>query len=293
MPLRQKRPFVACAIALAIAGSAGAMVGCGGGDPTPAADASADTSGGGSGARFADAPSYSEDLPGFLKYVGDELNQYWEENAGADLKYRPARVMVPTTAANTACGTVDAETSGPAYCGGDMTMVLPVAFFRDRLISADDNGTNDAAVAAAVGHEFGHHLQTLSGEEAQLETLKQQNPDAANLISAANELNADCLMGTWMATVDDEGRLDEGDLGEVYDVLGKIGDDTLSVDAGEAANASTFDHGTTLQRQYWFTVGFDSGDTAKCDGVFDDLQSGALADEMQQAADEANSSITP
>ena len=222
---------------------------------------------------YASAESKSE-LAGFIREIGDELNEFWGEKWGEG--WKPAKIRVPKRAADTACGTVDADETGPAYCGDDRTMVLPARFFRDEIIDADNKGRNDAAVAAAVSHEFSHHLQTLGGLEEVVDKGAEENPEFANLISVANELNADCLMGIWMSSVDDEKRLEPGDIEEVLGALDKVGDDNLSADAGVEADPSEFDHGTSLQRITWFAEGFESQDVDACSKVFDDLFDGTL-----------------
>lgn len=218
--------------------------------------------------------------------IGAELNEYWGEQWGDD--WEDAVVKVPENSANTVCGTIDAVEVGPAYCGADRTMVLPVAFFRDKIIDADDSGRNDAAVAAVLGHEFGHHLQTLGGLGEAISEGQAEVPEIANLLSVANELHADCLMGMWMSSVDDEKRLEPGDMDEALTALDKIGDDKLSAAAGVVADADNFDHGTSEQRQTWFGVGFVSQDVEACNKVFDDLEDGTLVEELESGADAAN-----
>ncbi len=225
-------------------------------------------------------------LGGFVQDIGAELNEYWGAEWGDG--WRPALITAPETEAQTACGTIDAADSGPAYCSGDDTMVLPLAFFRDNLVGADDAGANDAAVAGVVGHEFGHHLQALSGIEAEITAAQAEVPEFANLLSVANELNADCLMGVWMSSVDDEKRLEPGDLDEVLAILARIGDDQLSADAGVDADAATFDHGTSEQRRTWFAVGYEQQDVAACNAVFGGIGDGTLQGGLEAGADQAN-----
>jgi len=105
-------------------------------------------------------------------------------------------------------------------------------------------------------------------------------------------LHADCLMGEWMSSVDDEKRLEPGDLDEVLTTLEKIGDDKLSESVGEQADPETFDHGTAEQRQTWFGVGFETRDIEACNKVYDDLADGTLSEELQAGADAANQSAT-
>ena len=285
--MRTSLRLIAAASAAALALT---VAGCGGSDSASAPDAAAGTS---ANATVETGPYQSGstgDLAAFMKEVGAELNDFWAANWGDG--WKPATIKVPENSADTACGTIDAAETGPAYCGADNTMVLPVAFFRDQIVGADDNLKNDAAVAAVLGHEFGHHLQEIGGLGEAVTQAQADNPDAANLLSVANELHADCLMGNWMSTLDDDKRLEPGDLDEVLTTLEKIGDDKLSESAGEQADPETFDHGTAEQRQTWFGVGFETKDPEACSKVYDDLADGTLEQELQAGADAANQSAT-
>ncbi len=276
------------------------LTGCGGSDSSSSADTSA-AAAAGSGADTTAVDTAATDDTSIIRYadlrdqltsLGAELNIFWKANLGDAGTWKDSVVKVVETAGQTACGQIDADT-GPAYCEPDATMVLPIAFFRDRLIGATDQGGNDAAVAAVVAHEFGHHVQALSGILEATREAVADNPDAANLLSVAKELNADCLMGVWMSTARDEGRIEDGDIEEVLGALTRIGDDSLTADAGQVADAAAFDHGTSAQREYWFAQGYDTGDVEKCGVMYDDLLDGTLEKELNAGADAVNSSTTP
>ena len=276
------------------------LTGCGGSDSSSSADTSA-AAAAGSGADTTAVDTAATDDTSTVRYadlrdqltsLGAELNTFWKANLGDAGTWKDSVVKVVETAGQTACGQIEAD-SGPAYCEPDATMVLPIAFFRDRLIGATDQGGNDAAVAAVVAHEFGHHVQALSGILEATREAVADNPDAANLLSVAKELNADCLMGVWMSTARDEGRIEDGDIEEVLGALTRIGDDSLTADAGQVADAATFDHGTSAQREYWFAQGYDTGDVEKCGVMYDDLLDGTLEKELNAGADAVNSSTTP
>ena len=276
------------------------LTGCGGSDSSPSADTSA-AAAAGSGADTAAVDTAATDDTSIIRYadlrdqltsLGAELNTFWKANLGDAGTWKDSVVKVVETAGQTACGQIEADT-GPAYCEADATMVLPIAFFRDRLIGATDQGGNDAAVAAVVAHEFGHHVQALSGILEATREAVAENPDAANLLSVAKELSADCLMGAWMSTARDEGRIEDGDIEEVLGALTRIGDDSLTADAGQVADATAFDHGTSAQREYWFAQGYDTGDVEKCGVMYDDLLDGTLEKELNAGADAVNSSTTP
>jgi uncharacterized protein len=49
------------------------------------------------------------------------------------------------------------------------------------------------------------------------------------------------------------------------DTAAAIGDDTIQKQAGQQVNPDKFTHGTSAQRQRWFTQGFNAGDPRKCD----------------------------
>ncbi len=276
------------------------LTGCGGSDSSSSADTSA-AAAAGSGADTTAVDTAATDDTSIIRYadlrdqltsLGAELNIFWKANLGDAGTWKDSVVKVVETAGQTACGQIEADT-GPAYCEPDATMVLPIAFFRDRLIGATDQGGNDAAVAAVVAHEFGHHVQALSGILEATREAVADNPDAANLLSVAKELSADCLMGVWMSTARDEGRIEDGDIEEVLGALTRIGDDSLTADAGQVADAATFDHGTSAQREYWFAQGYDTGDVEKCGVMYDDLLDGTLEKELNAGADAVNSSTTP
>lgn len=294
------RPRALATAATVLALAALPFAGCGGGDSSASDTGAAAAAGSGADTGVVDTSATDgtstngyANLRDELTSLGTELNAFWKDNLGDAGTWQDAVVKVVENAGQTACGQMDAANTGPAYCDADATMVLPIAFFRDRLIGATDQGGNDAAVAAVVAHEFGHHVQALSGISAAAEKAVASNPDAANLISVANELGADCLMGVWMSTVRDEGRIQEGDVDEVLGALERIGDDRLTADAGQAADASTFDHGTSAQREYWFAQGYDTGDVEKCGVIYDDLTNGTLEKELKAGADAVNASTTP
>jgi uncharacterized protein len=85
------------------------------------------------------------------------------------------------------------------------------------------------------------------------------------------ELQADCLAGLW-ANRENESLRSEGkpafiELGDIEAALrtaAAIGDDTLQRKAQGYVVPDSFTHGSTEQRQRWFTAGFKSGSVASC-----------------------------
>lgn len=235
---------------------------------------------------LAGAPSYSEDLQGYLQYAADNLRTYWKDQLGPD--YKDVQVLTPEASAETECGTIDATNTGPAYCPADMKMVLPLAFFRDSIIGADDSGRGKVAAAAVVGHEFGHHIQALIGVDEIATEIQDEVPEYANVVSTAVELYSDCLMGNWLGHTTGGAELDTTDVDQVIAALGRLSDDVILKQYGITVSEDDMDHGSRTLRQGWFAEGYDSDDIGVCEGIYDDLESGDLETMLQLEAEAAN-----
>ena len=99
-----------------------------------------------------------------------------------------------------------------------------------------------------------------------------------NLLSVKLELQADCFAGVWAKGASDttsaNGQrifksLTAQDIQQGIDTAGKIGDDTLQQRSGQAINPAEFTHGTSADRQKWFSRGYNSGTPENCDTFAD------------------------
>lgn len=173
---------------------------------------------------------------------------------------------------DSACGGAD-ERIGPHYCPLDQTIYLEFGFFTQ--LREQFGARGDLAPAYVVSHEFGHHIQTLLGISEQVRSLQQQNPNQANDLSIAMELQADCFAGVWLSTVSvdpsggevDEGfiELDPGELSEALEAAAAVGDDRIQAGTTGSVNPDTWTHGSAEQRMEWLQRGIDSGDPGQCD----------------------------
>ncbi|HSJ33491.1 MAG TPA: neutral zinc metallopeptidase [Acidimicrobiia bacterium] len=170
------------------------------------------------------------------------------------------------------CGGAD-ERLGPHYCPLDQTIYLEFGFFSQ--LREQFGARGDLAPAYVVSHEFGHHIQTVLGISEQVRSLQQQNPNQANDLSIAMELQADCFAGVWLSTVSidpsggevDEGfiELDPGELSEALEAAAAVGDDRIQAQSTGQVNPDTWTHGSAEQRMEWLQRGIDSGDPGQCD----------------------------
>jgi uncharacterized protein len=79
------------------------------------------------------------------------------------------------------------------------------------------------------------------------------------------ELQADCLAGIWGHSVAERGQLEPGDIEEGLTAAASVGDDRIQQQSGMQISPETWTHGSSAQRQEWFSRGFQSGDFQRCD----------------------------
>jgi uncharacterized protein len=151
---------------------------------------------------------------------------------------------------------------GPFYCPGDRKVYLDTSFFDD--LNRRFGAPGDFAAAYVIGHEVGHHIQTLLGISDKVQAAQSRaSRTEGNAIQVKMELQADCLAGVWAN--DNKTLLDPGDIDEALTAAAAIGDDTLQKAAQGTVVPESFTHGSSAQRQRWFRRGYDGGTIASCD----------------------------
>ena len=183
--------------------------------------------------------------------------------AQAGERYQPPVLNVFSGSVQSACGFASAA-SGPFYCPRDRDVYLDTSFF-DEL--ARMGGAGDFAAAYVIGHEVGHHVQTLLGTSDQVRAAQQRSGDVgANRLQVAMELQADCFAGVWAYHANQTVRvLEPGDVEEGLAAAQAIGDDRLQRNAGRAVTPDSFTHGSSADRQRWLSTGLRSGGPGACD----------------------------
>jgi uncharacterized protein len=203
----------------------------------------------------------------------NSIQDYWKDAMPANFgdPYQPAKTVLFSRQVSTACGAADSGV-GPFYCPGDDRVYIDLTFYRQL---ADQLGApGEFAQPYVLAHEYGHHIQDLTGTEATMRRQQQRDPSQQNALSVKLELQADCYAGVWAknATGTDDGSgqkiftsITDQDIQEGLDTAKQIGDDTLQQRGGGQVNPAEFTHGTSAQRQQWFRTGFESGSPKSCD----------------------------
>lgn len=191
----------------------------------------------------------------------DTWSRYFQQNGSGT--YPAPTLVLFRESVDSACG-FQSSAVGPFYCPADRKVYLDLAFFGEleRL-----GAPGDFAQAYVIGHEIGHHLQTVLGISQQLAQQKRGLPEAQrNMLSVRQELQADCFSGVWAHHAHAQRQLLEtGDVEEGLAAAASIGDDTLQRRAGGRLTPESWTHGSSEQRVRWFRVGFQTGDLQACD----------------------------
>jgi predicted metalloprotease len=199
----------------------------------------------------------------FIAAVFNDAQQQWNRVfTEAGLTYQPARLVLFTSAVNTACGAQSAKV-GPFYCPADHGVYLDVSFFEQMERQFGVQG--DFAQAYVVAHEVGHHIQVLTGVTAQVAHLSESRPEAANALSVRTELQADCYAGVWAHSAYQRGLLEPGDIEEALHAAAVVGDDFQQRAATGTVQPENWTHGSSAQRQQWLRTGFEDGRPDSCD----------------------------
>jgi hypothetical protein len=208
-----------------------------------------------------------EKMVDFVDAVARDAQDTWRHILGD--RYQQTKVTLFRDQIQSACGFTQSAT-GPFYCPQDRKVYLDLGFFDE--LKRRFGAPGDFAQAYVLAHELGHHVQTLTGQEAQVRQAQQEDPRSVNALSVRLELQADCYAGVWGHEASQPGRaasgeveLEPGDTEEGLHAASAIGDDRLQRLATGRVMPEKFTHGTSEQRVTWFKRGLETGDPNACD----------------------------
>jgi uncharacterized protein len=198
--------------------------------------------------------------------TGNSVDAVWHQLMP---NYTRPHVRLFSQQVNTGCGAATSDV-GPFYCPPDQTAYFDTDFFQ---VLKDQFGSSGGPLAQeyVVAHEFGHHVQDIKGVLGRA----QQGAQGAGGNGVRTELQADCYAGIWAhyaSTTKQENTdvpflepLSDKDITDALSAAASVGDDRIQKQATGRTNPESWTHGSSEQRQHWFTVGDQTGDPNKCD----------------------------
>ena len=191
--------------------------------------------------------------------VVNSVQEYWSK---AFRGYEPTPTRFFDAAVSTACGNATSAV-GPFYCPADRRVYIDLGFF-DELESRFGASGGPLAEAYVLAHEYGHHVQNLTGV-----LQRAQSGDTGPQSNAVRvELQADCYAGVWVANAVRTGLIEDITRADIQDALSAaaaVGDDRIQEKAQGRVTPESWTHGSADQRQSWFARGREGGYPNSCD----------------------------
>jgi len=201
-----------------------------------------------------------EPLVHFISFVLDDTQKTWAQllPEQSNRQYHNAKLVLFRNYTQSGCGGAESAT-GPFYCPSDQKVYIDLGFYDE--LKRRFGAPGQFAQAYVLAHEIGHHVQNILGIERQASQGSQQGASSS---SVRLELQADCFAGVWAHSTQQRNLLEQGDIDSALGAAAAVGDDRLQKMSTGHISPDSFTHGSSAERQKWFTAGYNSGNISAC-----------------------------
>ena len=193
----------------------------------------------------------------------NSIQAYWEgefDTAGSE--YELATTVLFSGSTQSGCGFASSQV-GPFYCPSDQQIYIDLEFFAELAQRFGAEG-GPFAQAYVLAHEYGHHVQNLTGVLQSIGN-DREGPESR---AVRAELQADCYAGLWTGNAVRTGYIvavTDEEIAEALSAAAAVGDDRIQQQTQGSINPDTWSHGSSEQRQRWFLAGYQGDGPGACD----------------------------
>ena len=194
----------------------------------------------------------------------NSIQKYWtDEFAASGEQYQPVDTVLFTGATSSGCGTATSA-SGPFYCPVDKLVYLDLDFFQElRIALRRERGL------ARAGLRRGARIRAPRPGPPRHPADERRRPDRRREPLRPHRAPGRLLRrrlgqprGVAPAILE---QPTDAQIADALDAAAAVGDDRIQEATQGQVDPDSWTHGSSEQRQKWFTTGYQSGDPSRCD----------------------------